>query len=428
MLPTGYSFNLDGTTLYLSLASVFVAQLAGVRLTFGQQLVMMLTLMLTSKGVAGVPRGALVVLTATLTQFGLPLEGAAILLGIDQMHGHGPHRGERHGQLHRHRGRRALGRRVRRRADAGVRGVRLVQGRLMRIAVVGARGQLGAAVVHECAPAHEVVAFSARRPRRHRRCGGGGGDAAGASRRDRQRRGVQRRRRRGRSSGRRAATSTPSRCASLARAAQSLGATLVHYSTDFVFDGTRDDAVHGDGPPEPAERLRRVEAARRVVRARGAAAPTCLRVESLFGRAPGAGPEKGSVANIVRTLVAGGSPKVFQDRTMSPTCIPDAARATRHLLETKAAPGLYHCVNSGRCTWLELAQEIARQLGEPQLEARLVPVRVSEVTLKARRPQFCALANDKLRAAGVDMPPWQEALAHYVRERRSGDHFAASGI
>ena len=85
VLPTGYSFNLDGTTLYLSLASVFVAQLAGVPMTLGQQLVMMLTLMLTSKGVAGVPRAALVVLTATLTQFRLPLEGAAILLGIDQI-------------------------------------------------------------------------------------------------------------------------------------------------------------------------------------------------------------------------------------------------------------------------------------------------------------------------------------------------------
>lgn len=85
VLPTGYSFNLDGTTLYLSLTSVFVAQLAGIQLTFGQQMVMMLTLMLTSKGVAGVPRAALVVLTATLTTFGLPLEGAAILLSIDQI-------------------------------------------------------------------------------------------------------------------------------------------------------------------------------------------------------------------------------------------------------------------------------------------------------------------------------------------------------
>ncbi len=85
VLPTGYSFNLDGSTLYLSLASVFVAQLAGVPMTFGQQLVMMLTLMLTSKGVAGIPRASLVVLAATVAQFGLPLEGAAILLGIDQI-------------------------------------------------------------------------------------------------------------------------------------------------------------------------------------------------------------------------------------------------------------------------------------------------------------------------------------------------------
>jgi proton glutamate symport protein len=85
VLPTGYSFNLDGTTLYLSLATIFVAQLAGASPGAGEQLLMMLTLMLASKGVAGVPRAALVVLTGTLTQFGLPLEGAAILLGIDQI-------------------------------------------------------------------------------------------------------------------------------------------------------------------------------------------------------------------------------------------------------------------------------------------------------------------------------------------------------
>lgn len=83
VLPTGYSFNLDGSTLYLSLASVFVAQAAGVELTLGQQLLMMLTLMLTSKGVAGVPRAALVILAGTLSSFKLPMEGVAVLLGID---------------------------------------------------------------------------------------------------------------------------------------------------------------------------------------------------------------------------------------------------------------------------------------------------------------------------------------------------------
>src|SRR6185295_6814193 len=130
VLPTGYSFNLDGSTLYLSLTSVFVAQLAGVHQTLGQQLVMMLTLMLTSKGVAGIPRASLVVLAATVAQFGLPLEGAAILLGIDQI------------------------------MDMGRTAVN-VMGNCIATAVVAARGQLGAAVVNECRDAnHEVLPFT----------------------------------------------------------------------------------------------------------------------------------------------------------------------------------------------------------------------------------------------------------------------------
>jgi proton glutamate symport protein len=85
VMPTGYSFNLDGSTLYLAVASIFVAQAAGVDLTWGQQLLMMLTLMLTSKGVAAVPRASLVILAGTLASFGLPLEGVAIILGVDEL-------------------------------------------------------------------------------------------------------------------------------------------------------------------------------------------------------------------------------------------------------------------------------------------------------------------------------------------------------
>jgi proton glutamate symport protein len=85
VLPTGYSFNLDGTTLYLALASVFVAQAAGVELSWTQQIVMMLTLMLTSKGVAGVPRASLVILLGTLASFNLPVEGVIVILGVDEL-------------------------------------------------------------------------------------------------------------------------------------------------------------------------------------------------------------------------------------------------------------------------------------------------------------------------------------------------------
>ncbi len=85
ILPLGYSFNLDGTTLYLSLVSVFIAQAGGIELTLGQQITMMLTLMLTSKGVAGVPRAALVILAATVASFNLPLEGVTLVLGVDAL-------------------------------------------------------------------------------------------------------------------------------------------------------------------------------------------------------------------------------------------------------------------------------------------------------------------------------------------------------
>ena len=85
VLPTGYSFNLDGSTLYLSLASIFVAQVAGVHFGLGQQLLLVGTLMLTSKGVAGVSRAGLVILLGTVGSFGLPTEPVFILFGIDQL-------------------------------------------------------------------------------------------------------------------------------------------------------------------------------------------------------------------------------------------------------------------------------------------------------------------------------------------------------
>jgi len=85
VIPTGYSFNLTGSSLYLSVAAIFVAQVAGIHLSLGQQLMIMLTLMLTSKGVAGVSRAALVILLATATSTGLPTEPVFLLLGVDQL-------------------------------------------------------------------------------------------------------------------------------------------------------------------------------------------------------------------------------------------------------------------------------------------------------------------------------------------------------
>jgi proton glutamate symport protein len=85
VMPTGYAFNMDGSTLYLAMASVFVAQAAGINMPLSTQILMMVTLIMTSKGIAAVPRAGLVILSGTLAQFGLPLQGVAVILGVDAL-------------------------------------------------------------------------------------------------------------------------------------------------------------------------------------------------------------------------------------------------------------------------------------------------------------------------------------------------------
>jgi dTDP-4-dehydrorhamnose reductase len=192
---------------------------------------------------------------------------------------------------------------------------------------------------------------------------------------------------------------------SLVRAAGS--AALVHFSSDFVFDGTADRPYQESDRPNPLG----VYAMSKLLGewfALEAPRGYVLRVESLFGRAPDAAPARGSVAAIVNALIAGQAPRVFEDRTVSPGYVLDVASATRTMLENDVTPGLYHCVNGGACTWLEFAQEAARQLG---IEARFDVVRFADVTFPAPRPRYCALSNAKLAAAGIVMPSWQDALA-----------------
>lgn len=279
----------------------------------------------------------------------------------------------------------------------------------MRIAVVGARGQLGAAVVHQFRTSHEVTALgraelditeasavdavmTGLRPEIIVNCAYNG-DVDGAEDHPVE-----------------AFQANAFGVRALARAASASGATLVHYSSDFVFDGTAGRPYTEDDRPNP----RSVYAVSKMLGewfANDAPRAYVLRVESLFGRAPNGPPSKGSAAGILKTMLEGGEPTVFEDRTVSPTYLLDAARATRQLVEAGAPPGLYHCVNSGHCTWLEFALELARQLG---IEPRLKPVRMADVPLRARRPQYCALSNEKLASIGILMPAWQDALHRYL--------------
>jgi dTDP-4-dehydrorhamnose reductase len=195
----------------------------------------------------------------------------------------------------------------------------------------------------------------------------------------------------------------------LARAANATDATLVHYSTDFVFDGTTDRPyVETDAcRPLSIYGLSKLLGEWFALESPGA---YVLRVESLFGGHPA----KSSIDKILAAIRKGQPVRVFADRTVTPSFVDDVASATEQLINPTAsrpAPGVYHCVNSGVTTWLGIAEEIVRLLGR---EAEIIPVKSTEVKLKARRPVYCALSNDKLRDAGILMPTWREALGRYV--------------
>lgn len=197
---------------------------------------------------------------------------------------------------------------------------------------------------------------------------------------------------------------------SMARAAAEVNAVLVHYSSDFVFDGTASEPYTEENRPNPQS----VYATSKLLGEWFAAdAPRhyVLRVESLFGAEVAGGPAKGSVVGILNGFRAGRPPRVFADRTITPTYVIDAARATRELIERRAPFGLYHCVNSQACTWADLAEEVARRLG---IEPRMERVQMADANLKAKRPLYCAMSNAKLAAAGVVMPSWQDAIGRYL--------------
>ena len=196
----------------------------------------------------------------------------------------------------------------------------------------------------------------------------------------------------------------------MARAAADIGGLLVHYSSDFVFDGTASRPYTEDDLPEPQS----VYAQSKLLGewlAADAPRHYVLRVESLFG----SGHARSSVDRIIAAVREGRDAPVFVDRITSPSYVDDVVAATDHLMATTPAFGVYHCVNSGHAPWSVIGHEIARLLDRPATALR--PVEVSEVALKARRPRFAALSNAKLASAGFTMPTWQDALARYLERR-----------
>ncbi len=192
----------------------------------------------------------------------------------------------------------------------------------------------------------------------------------------------------------------------LAEVARSCDAALVHFSTDYVFDGAATAPYRETDRPNPLN----VYGATKLLGelyAQGAPRWSVLRVESLFG-IPGG---KGTVDKMIAEARLGRTLTAFYDRKVSPAHIDDVAIAARRIVEKKPPSGIWHCVNSGFATWQEIALEIVRLAGSP---SNVIPASIERSGLRATRPLFSALSNEKLANAGVDLPSWQNALARAV--------------
>jgi len=195
----------------------------------------------------------------------------------------------------------------------------------------------------------------------------------------------------------------------LAAAARAAGALLVHYSTDFVFDPAQDAGPLAEGD---AVRPRGVYAQSKLlgeIYAREAPRHYVLRVASLFGASNG----KSSVDKLALAIRRGERVRAFADRTVTPSYVYDVAEATVAMIDGDVPFGLYHCVNSGATTWLTIARTLAGLLGADP-DAAVEPVPFASLVAPAPRPQFPALSNARLAAAGVAMPTWQDALRRAV--------------
>ncbi len=202
---------------------------------------------------------------------------------------------------------------------------------------------------------------------------------------------------------------------SLALMASECYATLVHFSTDFVFDGNTSAPYSEADVPNPQS----VYAASKLLGEWFAAQTPrhyVIRVESLFGGVTSStNDSRGSSLDFLAdALLKNETVRAFTDRVVSPSYVEDVADATSEILARELSSGLYHCVGSGSASWFDIVTALASQL---ETEAQIQPITLENIDLPAKRPKFSALSNKKLADAGVVIPSWKDAVRRYVTER-----------
>lgn len=201
----------------------------------------------------------------------------------------------------------------------------------------------------------------------------------------------------------------------LADACARSGAVLVHYSTDFVFDPAQDPGLLAEDAPVAPRSLYAQSKLLGEILARRAPRHYIFRVASLFGGVR----TKSSLDRIAASLVAGTRVRAFANRTVTPSYVPDLADALASTLDAAVPFGTYHCVNTGKTTWVEVARALAEALGR-DAQALVEPSAFDPAAYPARRPTFAALSNAALAAHGVVLPTWQDAIGRYARALQAG--------
>jgi dTDP-4-dehydrorhamnose reductase len=195
----------------------------------------------------------------------------------------------------------------------------------------------------------------------------------------------------------------------LARAAHEAGAKLLHYSTDFVFDGERERSYDEFDPPTPQGVYARSKVAGEVLAAAATPRLFTVRVGCLYGRNG-----RNFPSTIVRRLRAGEAIRADRERAGSPTWVRDVSRVSAALARTEHY-GVYHCTSQGETSWADFARFCATTLGVP--ESRVEGLPTSALPMKAARPRRAILDNRMLRARGLDtMPSWQDAARAFIAQ------------
>ena len=201
--------------------------------------------------------------------------------------------------------------------------------------------------------------------------------------------------------------------ASLARICSDIGALLVHFSTDYVFRGSGSKPFTEEDATDPVNVYGASKRAGESLIECCCERQFIVRTSGLYGHAGSSGKGGNFVENMIKKASSGQDLRMVDDQVLTPTATRDLARAVPALIETKKF-GTYHLSCEGQCSWYEFACEI---LQATNAHAKIIPVSTAEMPSPVNRPSYSVLSKNKAKQLGITMPHWKDALHRYLRER-----------